>query len=58
MYFTWVGSWPFLQTYDYFEKAWLEKYSSLLLKFVNHGRKSFITPGPGVVFTALHFLRN
>ncbi len=41
MYFTWVGSWPFLQTLVKDGKADRDKRSSLLRKFVNYGRKKF-----------------
>ncbi len=48
--FTWVGSWPFLQTLDKDgkERPARDKHSSLLRIFVKYGRKSFITLGPRV----------
>jgi hypothetical protein len=42
MFFTWVGSRPFLQTLDE------DKHSSLFRKFVNYGHKMFHNIGPGI----------
>ncbi len=46
VFYSVVVSWPYLKTLDYSAKAYLDKHSSLVQKFLNHVCKKFYNIRP------------